>query len=95
MAKYIRCSFCNGKIMFGQEAYHRDYCYVYCSIDCYFDDNGCTATVDENFANSCDSTVYDDDVRISEIQKEMEEHRVAIEKLYEELEVLTAQNEWR
>lgn len=92
MAKYIRCSFCNRKIMFGQDAYHKDYCDVYCSLDCYFDANGSTTKVDEVFANDCDCTVYDDDARISEIRKEMEEHRAAMEKLYEELETLTAQN---
>lgn len=92
MAKYIRCGFCNRKIMFGQDAYHKDYCGVYCSLDCYFDANGSTATVDEAFANDCDCTVYDDDSRISEIRREMEEHRMAMEKLYNELETLTAQN---
>lgn len=92
MAKYIRCDFCNRKIAFGQDAYHKDYCEVYCSIDCYFDANEGTATVDEDFAHACDCTVYDDDARIAQIRKEMEELRKEMEKLYNELELLTAQN---
>lgn len=92
MAKYIKCDFCNKKIYFGKTAYHRSFCTVYCSIDCYFDANGGEAIVDEDLVEELDRLVYDDEARITEIRKEMEEHRIAMEKLYNELEQLTAQN---
>lgn len=92
MAKYIKCDFCRKKIYFGAIAYHRSFCTVYCSIDCYFDANGGETTVDEDFVEECDRTVYDDEARREEIRKEMEEHRMAMEKLFEELQTLITQN---
>lgn len=92
MARYIKCDYCGKRIPFGEFAYHFEYDSVYCSETCY-----CSATaeggiVNENFAHSCDCTVYDDEARIKEIRKEMEEHRMAMEELFIELESLTTQN---
>ena len=92
MARYIKCDNCDKKIPFGAFAYHFEYDGVYCSEECY-----CTATanggvVNEDFVYSCNCVVYDDDVRKEEIRKEMEEHRMAMERLFEELKTLTTQN---
>ena len=92
MAKYIRCCFCDKKIMFGETAYHKDFCGAYCSIDCYFDANGSEIKVDEHAEDLFDCAVYDDDARKEEIRKEMEEHRVAMAKLYDELQFLGARD---
>ena len=92
MAKYIKCDFCCKKIYFGQTAYHRSFCTVYCSIDCYFDANEGEATVDDDFVEECDRKVYDDEARKAEIRKEMEEHRMAMGKLFNELQFLIAQD---
>lgn len=92
MAKYIRCNNCGEKIMFGAFAYHYEYDAVYCCEECYCSATANGGIVDDKFANACDCQVYDDDARVAEIRKEMEEHRMAMEKLYEEMQRLTAQN---
>lgn len=85
MAKYIKCDCCGKKIMFGEYAYHYEYDSVYCSGECYASAVGYYGEVNEDFVYSCDCIVYDDEARIAEIRKEMEEHRMAMEKLFEEL----------
>lgn len=92
MAKYIKCYHCGKKIPFGEVAYHFEYSDVYCSTECYCAENASVMTVDDYSVNECDCTVYDDDARREEIRREMEEHRMAMEKLFEELKTLTAQN---
>ncbi len=92
MAKYIICNNCGKRIPFGEFAYHFEYDTVYCSETCYCAATANGGVVDEDFANSCDCTIYDDDVRKEEIKKEMERHKQAIEKLLKEFELLTAQN---
>lgn len=92
MAKYIKCDCCGKRINFGETAYHLDYVAVYCSAECYCDANAYMGTVDDYFVHDCECTVYDDEARIAEIRKEMEDHRTAMEKLYNELQTLTKQN---
>lgn len=92
MAKYIKCDCCGKKIQFGEFAYHFEYDSVYCSKTCYCASTAEGGIVDEDFANSCDSLIYDDEKRKEEIRKEIEEHRMAMEKLFKELETLTTQN---
>lgn len=92
MAKYVVCQNCGKKIKFGESAYHYEYDSVYCSAECFCDQYSHVGIVDEDFAYSCDCKVYDDDVRREEIRREMEEHRMAMEKLFEELKTLTTQN---
>jgi hypothetical protein len=92
MAKYIRCDYCGKRINFGEFAYHFEYDTVYCSETCYCASTAQGGIVNEDFANSCDSLIYDDEARKEEIQKEMEKHRMAMEKLFKELETLTTQN---
>ena len=92
MAKYIKCNHCGKRINFGDIAYHFDYTDVYCSAECYCEGNANAGTVDDYFATECDCTVYDDEARIAEIRKEMEECRTAMEKLYNEFHSLTTQN---
>lgn len=92
MAKYIKCDYCGCKIKFGDVALTKDYDGVYCSDECFVNAYGNVFTVNEESANDCDCTIYDDDARREEIRKEMEEHRMAMEKLFEELKTLTTQN---
>ena len=92
MARYIRCNNCSKRIPFGAFAYHFEYDAVYCSETCYCSATAQGGIVNEDFVYSCDCTVYDDEARITEIRKEMEEHRMAMEELFIELESLTTQN---
>ena len=92
MAKYIKCDYCGKKIPFGEVAYHFEYSDVYCSAECYCDANANAMTVDDYSVNECDCIIYDDEARIAEIRNEMEEHRMAMEKLFEELKTITTQN---
>ena len=87
--KYIKCNCCGKRIYFGEEVYrYKGYCGVYCSADCFADAFCITNELDEELAYDCCCTVYDDEARKNEIRREMEEHRMAMEKLYIELEAL-------
>ena len=93
MARYIKCDCCGKKIMFGEEVYKfHGYADLFCSAECLSDSYGEVQELDKELADDCYHTIYDDDVRREEIRKEMEEHRMAMEKLYEELQTLTVQN---
>jgi hypothetical protein len=58
MAKYIKCDWCGKKIMFGERAYHKDFCGVFCSEECFFEDCGSQSEVDEDFIIKSDKQVY-------------------------------------
>ena len=93
MAKFIKCDYCGKKIRFGEKVYTDENADgIYCSCECYGMDNAYEEIVDEDLINDFYWAVYDDDVRKAEIQKEMEEHQKAIEKLFEEFKSLTIQN---
>ena len=93
MARYIKCDCCGKKIMFGDEIYKfAGHAGLYCSGECFADSYGEVQELDKELADDCYHTIYDDDARREEIRKEMEEHRMAMEKLYEELQTLTVQN---
>ena len=93
MARYIKCSCCGKKIEFGQDVYEFDgRVGLYCSGECFADTYGEIQELDEELAYDCGHTIYDDEVRKEEIQKEMEEHRMAMERLLKEFETLTTQN---
>lgn len=93
MARYIKCDCCGKKIMFGDEVYKfSGRAGLYCSGECFADSYGEVQELDKELADDCYHTVYDDEARITEIRKEMEEHRMAMEELFIELESLTTQN---
>ena len=99
MAKYIKCSGCGKRINFGDEVYKLSgYSGLYCSGECFANSYGDVHDLDDELADDCYHTVYDD-ARKEEIIKEMAEHQNAIEehrktmaKLLREFETLTAQN---
>jgi hypothetical protein len=93
MARYIKCDCCGKKINFGDEVYKfNGRAGLYCSGECFADSYGEVQELDMELDDYCYHTIYDDDARKEEIRKEMEEHRMAMEKLFEELKTLTAQN---
>jgi hypothetical protein len=93
MARYIKCDCCNKKIEFGQEVYKfNGHAGLYCSGECFADSYGEVQELDKELAYDCYHTIYDDEARKEEIQKEMKEHRVAMEKLLKEFNTLTTQN---
>ena len=92
MAKYIKCFNCGKKIMFGEVALTQDYIGAYCSDECFSVTHSDAFTVNIGSVMELDCKVFDDEARKEEIRKEMEEHRAAMEKLFEELESLTKQN---
>lgn len=93
MARYIKCDCCGKRIEFGDEVYKfYGHAGLYCSGECFADSYGEVQELDKELADDCYHTIYDDEARKEEIRKEMEEHRMAMEKLYEELQVLTTQN---
>ena len=93
MAKYVVCDYCGKKILFGEDVYtDSDAQGVYCSEHCYCENNAYMENVDEIVAAQNNWYVYDDDARIAEIRREMEDHRMAMEKLFTELQALTTQN---
>jgi len=93
MAKYIKCDHCGKRIDFGQDVYtDKDGIGIYCSEHCYCEGNAYTECLDEKLASDMNWPLWDDDERREEIRKEMERHRMAMEKLFEELKTLTTQN---
>ena len=93
MAKYIKCDCCGKRINFGSEVYKfHGYAGLYCSGDCFADSYGEVQELDDELANDCYHEVYDDEAKKEEIRKEMEELKMALDKLYKEFAELTAQN---
>lgn len=93
MAKYTKCDHCGKRIYFGDKVYTDEHNVgIYCSKHCFCERNIYEEQFREEFAYDNNWPLWDDEVRKEEIRKEMEKHRMAMEKLFEELKTLTAQN---
>lgn len=66
MAKYIKCDNCGKRIYFGEEVYKfSGYAGLFCSGDCFADSYGEVQELDDELANDCYHTVYDDEEEAS------------------------------
>lgn len=95
MAKYIECDGCGKRIEFGATVYqYGGYCGVYCSPECFTDSYANISILDDDLAENCDCTVYDDETRRREIEEQIEKHQLEIESLRRTLELIipTTQN---
>lgn len=71
--RYVKCSYCNKRIYFGEPAYrYKGYCGVCCSTRCFTSKHGLETTLDQNLAEDCCCTVFDDDKRKRELMETME-----------------------
>ena len=88
MAKYIKCDNCGKRIDLGSEVYYYSgYCGLYCSAECFADSYAEVTELDEDVAENCMHTVYDDDVikqTIVKLQKEILEKQNELAKLLKE-----------
>lgn len=81
MAKYIKCDNCGKRIYFGEEVYKfSGYAGLFCSGDCFADSYGEVQELDDELADDCFHTVYDDTVEMA-IIKEIEQTKLDIQAL--------------
>jgi hypothetical protein len=93
MAKYIECSCCGKRIEFGRDVYkYPGHALLHCSYECFTDTYGETHYLNEELAEDCWCTIYDDEARRREIEAQIEKHMLEIESLRRTLELLTTQN---
>ena len=89
---YIKCDCCGKKIFFGDVVYlHRGYCGTYCSAECYAENWGESAVLDEILAEDNGCEVYNDERRKKELQLKLEKLELEKEKAQEELNQLNLQ----
>ena len=93
MAKYIKCDCCGKRIGFGAEVYqYGGYCGVYCSSECFTDSYAYIHILDDDLAENCSCTVYDDEQQKRELEEEIRKHERELENLRMQLDHLTTQN---
>lgn len=81
MAKYIKCDCCGKRIPFGEEVYKfSGYAGLFCSGDCFAHSYGEVQELDDELADDCFHTVYDDTVEMA-IIKEIEQTKLDIQAL--------------
>ena len=90
MAKYIECDCCGKRIEFGATVYQfNGYCGLYCSPECFSDSQADIHILDDELADDCACTVFDDEARQREILEQIERHKLEIESLQRTLELIT------
>lgn len=82
MAKYVRCDCCGKRINFGDEVIRfPGYCGLFCSSDCFAYAYAEYGDLNEDVADNCCRTVYDDE----EDKRKLQEDIVNAEKEIKEL----------
>ncbi len=70
MAKYIKCDCCGKRIEFGTEVYqYGGYCGVFCSTECFAHSYADEFILDDDLAENCSCTVYNDEEEKAIIQE--------------------------
>ena len=88
MAKFIKCDCCSKRIPLGEEVYKfHGYAGLFCSAECFSDSYGEVQELDDELAEDCFHTIYDDSEEMA-IRSEIEKTKADIASLEAKLKGL-------